>query len=577
MNNNHPLRLALKECRPLLWGAFWCGLFINLLMLAVPIYSLQVLDRVLSSGSFDTLLMLTIVVAAAVVFMGVMQGLRSMVFSHLGRWMDDRLSGDIVDKMVALAVHKPKIGSQPLRDLATVRGFVTSPHLANFFDAPWAVIYFTVIYIIHPTLGLIVTGGAIVLLVFAFVAHKLPSGASASANDEQIKSVQAMDAILRNAEVVKSMGLLPKAKSRWQSHNEAWLGQSFSAANISTTIAQITRTLRLGLQIGVTGVGAWLALSSEMSPGAIIAISILTGRALAPFDAATPLYQSFIGVKKALTRLFELDQVNDLICQTMVLPEPKGALTIHKATYEVAETKRWILRGVNIELEAGSSLGIIGPSGSGKTTLARLLAGVMLPTTGAIRLDGAALYQWDPTQLGETIGYLPQAVELFNGTIAENIARLDRQAPDEQVIEAAQNAQVHQTITAFPNGYQTDIGLNGSLLSAGQRQRIALARCFYGNPKLIIMDEPNANLDTEGEMALVNALDKARELGITTVTIAHRPSILQNVDMILVLQDGEAKLFGPANEVMEELAAHNKKVQPISKGRRSTPKGGTPS
>lgn len=560
--NESSIKKALKQCRPLFLGAFAFGLFINLLVLAVPLYSLQVLDRVLSSGSHDTLLMLTLIVGVALVFMGVMQALRAIIFNHIGRWLDDRLSSDIVEETVELAVRDPRIGSQPLRDLGTVRSFLTSPHLANLFDAPWAIIYFAVIYVINVKLGVAVTLGAVVLLILAIVAERLPSGHLAVANDEQVRSMQSLDSLIRNAEVVKSMGLLAHASEKWRTHNQNWLGHTFTSGNMTAVISHITRTLRLGVQIMMMCLGAFLALSNEMSPGSIIAVSILTGRALAPFDSATPLYQSLVGLRKALKRLFELDQSAR---QIMRLPEPKGRLTIQNATYQTSVTKSWVLRGINIDVAPGEAVGVIGPSGSGKTTLARVLVGIMPPTTGAICLDGAALHQWDPGQLGETIGYLPQAVELFDGTIAENIARLNPHADDQDVIAAAQKAQVHETILAFPQGYQTQIGPNGSLLSAGQRQRIALARCFYGNPKLIVMDEPNANLDGDGEAAFVKAIERAKGLDITTITIAHRPSVLQSVDKILVLQNGAAKLFGPAQDVMAELADSTVNVRPIRK------------
>lgn len=560
-----PVRSALKECRPLFWAAFWFGLVINLLILAVPLFSLQVLDRVLSSGSRDTLLMLTLIAGVALVFMGLMEGLRGIMFSHVGRWLDDRLSNGIVEQTVQLALHNPRVGSQPQRDLNTVRSFITSPNLAKLFDAPWAAIYFAVIYAIHINLGIAATLGASVLLALAIVAERLPSRALAAANDEQIKSMQSLDSIIRNAEVVKSMGLLGHATRIWRHHNQQHLGHTFSSGNITNVISQITRTLRMSMQIMMICLGAYLALGDQISPGSIVAVSILTGRALTPFDSAIPLYKSIGGLRKALTRLFTLEETAQRADQTMILPEPKGQLTIQNATFEAGAAKRRILNGISIDIEPGEAVGVIGPSGSGKTTLARLLVGVATPTTGAIRLDGAALHQWDPIQLGNAIGYLPQDVELFDGTIAENIARLDPQADDKAVVEAAQKAQIHDTVLAFPLGYRTDIGANGSLLSAGQRQRVALARCFYGNPKLIVMDEPNSNLDGEGELAFVRSVDRARELGITTVTIAHRPSVLQSVDKVLVLQNGETKLFGPTHEVMAELADGNANVQPLQK------------
>ncbi|MEM8794990.1 MAG: type I secretion system permease/ATPase [Pseudomonadota bacterium] len=560
----NPVAKAFDECRPLLYGAFGFGFFINILMLAVPIYSLQVLDRVLSSGSLDTLAALTVMAVVALIFMGILQALRLVVFSHIGRWLDDRLSDEIVEKTVTRAVGDPSVGTQPLRDLNTLRNFVTSQHLGTLFDAPFAIIFFIVIYAISVPLGIAVTFGAVVLGLLAFLAQRLPSAPAAMANDEQVRSMQSIDALVRNAEVVKAMGLLHNATIKWRWSNQRRLSHSFLSANLATVIAQITRTIRLGLQIAVMGFGAYLALNDLLSPGAIIAVSILTARALAPFDAAAPLYQSLVGVLKALQRLDDLHlESMEVKPKTMRLPEAKGNLILQKVTYEAPGSGRWILRGINLEIPAGTAVGIIGPSGSGKTTLARMIVGVLQPTTGMVRLDGAALHQWDSAQLSRAIGYLPQGIELFDGTIAENIARLDPNPDDDAVIQAAQTAMVHEAILAFPKGYHTDIGPGGALLSAGQRQRIALARCFYGDPKLIVLDEPNANLDGEGEIAFAQALGNAKRLGITTLTIAHRPQLLRSVDKTLVMQNGEARIYGPTDEVMAELSQGLSKIQPL--------------
>lgn len=532
-------------------------------MLAVPLYSLQVLDRVLTSGSLDTLLFLTLIVGAALLFMAVLQVFRSLVFNHIGRWLDDRLSSWIASTTVERTIQDPGLGNQPLRDLNSVRSFVTSPHFATLFDAPWAFIYFTVIYVIHVNLGMLVTAGAILLLILALIAERIPSKAIAAANEEQIKAMQSFDAIVRNAEVVQSMDLLKNTSSKWSQHNQLWLTHIFAANNMLTVITQITRALRLALQVMTMCFGAYFALSNEISPGAIIAVSILTARALSPFDSAAPLYQNVTNVKKALSRLYELETHYASRQLTTTLPNVVGKLTLQKVTLESQVPNRWILKGINIEVGAGEAIGVIGPSGSGKTSLARVIVGVMRPTTGAVRLDGATLQQWDRTQLGEAIGYLPQSVELFDGTIFENIARMDSHADDQAVIEAANAAQVHDAILSYPRGYNTPIGPNGSLLSAGQRQRIALARCFYGSPKLIVLDEPNSNLDGEGDIAFLKALEHAKSVGISTVTIAHRPSVLQVMDKVLVLQDGEAKLFGPTKEVVATLSAGSAKIQSI--------------
>ncbi|WP_299482094.1 type I secretion system permease/ATPase [uncultured Roseibium sp.] len=561
--SENSVRAAIRECRSLFWTAFWFGLFINLMILAVPLFSLQVLDRVLSSGSFETLSMLLIAAGIALVFMGIMRGLRAMIFTHLSRWLDDRLSGDILEKTVRLSLQSSKFGSQPLRDLGTVRNFISSPHLTNLFDAPWSIIYFIAIYFIDIRLGLTVTVGAIALFLLAIIAERLPAGSLSAANDEQVKAMQSLDSILRNAEVVKAMGLLTHASGKWRNLNQNHLQHSFVASNIATVISQLTRVLRLSMQVIVVFFGAILAINNEISPGSIIAVAILTGRALSTFDAAAPMYKSLVGLRKALKRLLSLDEMTKSANQTIRMPEPKGRVSLEGVSFISSANERKILNTVDIDIQPGEAVGVIGPSGSGKTTMARLLVGVLTPTTGAVRLDGAVLDQWDPHQLGETIGYLPQDVELFEGTIAENIARLDPEADDLAVIEAARNAMVHETILSFPQGYHTQIGTNGSLLSAGQRQRVALARCFYGNPKLMVMDEPNSNLDGEGESSFVKAIDRAKDLGITSITIAHRQSVLQSVDRVLVLEGGEISLFGPTREVMEQLAENDDKVRMI--------------
>ena len=554
---------ALGDCRTLLWGAFWFGLFINLLMLAVPIYSLQVLDRVLSSGSHETLLMLTIVVAGCILFMGLLQGLRTQVFNHIGRWLIEYLSSDIVTRTVSNSLKEPMVGNQSLRDLGTIRNFIVSPAFSTLFDAPWAIIFFIVIYLVHPMLGLGVTGGAVILLILAFIAERGVSKNSALANEANIRSFRAMDQILRNAEIVKAMNLLYHAKVGWCEHHDKSTAFSYLSASFATIIGQVTKTARFSIQIFLTALGAIFVLQGEVTVGAMIATYMLTARALAPFDAAVSIYQGLIKVRKAVSRLNELEEATSDLGETMVLPEPKGALNLKQLHYQDPHSDRWLIHSIDFKLASGEALGIIGPSGSGKTTLARLIVGALPATKGAVMLDGAALVQWDPSQLGNAIGYLPQAVELFDGTIAENVARLDKRAPDDSVIQAAQTAMAHETIVSLPKGYRTEIGPSGSRLSAGQRQRIALARCFFGSPKLIVLDEPNANLDAQGELAFLQALKRAKELKITTITIAHSPSVLQNVDKLLVLESGKTKLFGPTRDVMAALAKNQNNIRPI--------------
>ena len=567
--NKDLLGSALKECRLLFAGAIGLSLVINLLSLAVPLYSMQVLDRVLSSGSKSTLMFLSLIVVAAIICSGLITALRSIAFTQISRWLDDKLSTEIVHKSIGLALRRPGIGAQPLRDLNTIRSFIASPTMGSLLDAPWAIIFFAVLYMINPIIGVVVAISAVVLLGLAILAHKIPSKLLASMGEAQVKSMQSLEAVLRNAEVVSAMGMATSATKNWRVQNDKSLTDGYAAGNIGTAITNFTKTFRMGLQILTTGLGAWLVINGQMSMGAIIAVNILTGKALAPFDASVAIYQGLTNVKKARKRLdavFDFDERSDAQIE---LPTPIGHLELSNLGYQDAKSKRWLIKGVDLTCPAGSSFGIIGPSGGGKTTLARLLVGVKMPTSGSIRLDGGVLAQWRHDQRAEAIGYLPQDVELFAGTIAQNIARMQEGAEDASIVAAAQLAEVHDFILSLPDGYQTEIGDQGAALSAGQRQRIALARCFFGTPKVIILDEPNSNLDTEGEQALVKALLNARDREITVIIITHRPSLLHHMDNIAVIKGGEIVRQGPAKDMLEKMAAQNASVKPLKIDRAS--------
>lgn len=549
------VKAALYECRPLIFGALMLSFVINMLGLAVPIFSMQVLDRVLSSGSKNTLIMLTSIAIAAVVFSGLLTALRSTVFAQISRWLDDKIASNLVHQTIELAVARPSVGSQPARDLGTVRAFISSQTIGSILDAPWAIIFFIVLYMINVTIGLIITIAAIILLILAFLAQKVPSRLIAAAGDAQIRSIQSLDFVVRNAEVVKAMGMSVAATNRWRELNETSIEKGYHAGNLGTVISNLTKTLRMGLQIAITAVGAWLVINGQMSMGAIIAVNMLAGKALAPFDAAVAIYQGTTNTKKAYDRLkavFKTQAEND---RRVELPEPKGKVSVINLTYQHPVTKQILLKNISFEISSGKSIGIIGPSGGGKTTLARMLVNILSPSSGSVSLDGARLDQWQRAQLAAAIGYLPQDIELFTGTIAQNIARMEPEANDEDIVAAAQAAEVHEFILSLPAGYQTDVGPNGANLSGGQRQRIALARCFYGAPKLIVLDEPNSNLDTNGEQALVQAMLNAKQLEISMVIVAHRPALLHHVDQILVLKGGEVALAGDAKDVLDKIAS----------------------
>ncbi len=549
-------------------ATFVFGFFINLLMLAVSIYSMQVFDRVLGSGSLDTLLMLTIVVSIALIFMGVFQWLRSLVLSHVAHWFEEQLASSIAGKTLEVSLLKPTIGAQPVRDLATLKGFINSPGLCAAFDAPWAIVYFLVIFIINVTLGLVVTGAALLMVILNLVSERLPKKRILRAQDAQLAASEALDAVLRNAEIIKAMGFQRQALAKWQKTTTTGASESFAIANLSNVLVTIAKNFRLAVQTGLTGIAAWLAIRGDMSSGAIIGASILAGKALQPFDAFLPMYQGWTSARMAYKRLAEvIKAAEQLDTDKLQLPSPIGRITLDKITYQEKTSGRWILRGINVEFPAGEAIGIIGPSGSGKTTLARLIMGVLKPTSGSVRLDNADIAQWDHALLGRYLGYLPQDVELFDGSVADNIARLDPTYGDEEIVAAAKISQGHDYILQFPGGYQTEVGRYGAFLSAGQRQRVALARCFIGPVRVVVLDEPNSNLDTEGEQAFVETLLEAKEKGITTISIVHRPAVLQKVDKILVLHNGEAKMFGPAKEILDKLTNTGPNVKPIRKTR----------
>lgn len=553
--NENPVVVALKQCRPLFLGALLFSAFINMLMLATPIYSMQVLDRVLSSGSKNTLLMLTIVVVGAIVAASLLQVLRSVVFANIGRWLSDQLAETLVSKTLAISVHKRNIGNQPLHDFSSVRGFLTSPALSSLFDVPWAVIFFVALFLINVTIGIVVTFGAVILLGLAVFSQKLTSNRLGIANQANVSALKHFDALTRNAEVVQAMGFQKAASNSWRTEYKKNVEFSHSSALTGVVVSNSTKTFRMLLQVVLTGLGAYLVIAGQMSAGAIIAVNMLAGKALAPADASVSIYQGLFSTKAALSRLQTVFLAKAGGHEkSLELPSPKGAIAVTNLSYQEPQSQRWLLQGVSFNVAEGASVGIIGPSGSGKTTLARLLVGVLTPTTGRVLLDGADLKQWQPEQFGRAIGYMPQDIELFDGTIAQNIARMDVEAADEAIVHAAQQACVHDFILTLPEGYQTEIGEAGVRLSAGQRQRIGLARCFFGDVKVIVLDEPNANLDTAGEQALLNCLSNAKNNGITCFVVAHRPSLLQAADKIAVIGDGKLAAFDNADVIRQKLA-----------------------
>lgn len=558
---SNPLKEVLLTCRIMIKYALVFGCLVNILMLATPLYSMQVLDRVISSSNTDTLLLLTIVISFALLLLSLIQVARSFAMNQMGSWFEKELSSKLFANAIKTAlIARASGGSQQLRDLQAVKTFLTSPSLISILDIPWAIIFVAVLFMIHFYMGIMTVIGGIILLALAILSDKLTKPLHDSSNEHFISSMRQVDQATRNAEVVSVMGLLPQIDSTWQKINKKVQGAQNLVSGRQNILSELTKFIRLVLQILVTGLGAYLVLKGEMSVGAIIACSSISGRALAPFEQAIMSWKGFLTCRQSYNRL------NDTIDKyyseevRMSLPEPEGNLSAENLSYAPPNSGKSIVKGVSFSLESGEILAIIGPSGSGKTTLAKLLVGAYTPSLGTMRIDNANLMDWNRDELGKYLGYLPQDVELFGGTIRENIGRMDKNADPEEVVRAAKLAGVHDMIQQLPKGYDTEIGFDGSTLSGGQRQRVGLARAFFGDPKLLVLDEPNANLDAFGELALSNAISRAKEKKITTIIISHRTSILTLVDKILVMKDGELAIFGERSEVMHKM---NQSARPI--------------
>lgn len=560
-----PVTEALIACKVMFKYTLIFGCIINILMLATPIYSMQVLDRVISSSNTDTLLLLTLVILLAIGLLGLLQIARSLAVNMMGNWFEQTLSSKLLSNSVKLSLTNKATGSQQLRDLQTIKTFLTSPALISILDIPWAIIFLIVLFMIHVYMGLLTVLGGAILVIMAVITDKTTKPLHEASNEQFIVSMRQVEQATRNAEVIEVMGFLPSIISNWQGINNRLQELQSLVNSRQTILSEVTKFIRMVLQILVTGLGAYLVLQHEMSVGAIIACSSLSGRALAPFEGAVNSLKGMINSRKAYQRLeAALENFDKTHGQRMSLPAPDGKISVENIYFSPQGAQKHIIKGMTFTLNAGETLAIIGPSASGKTSLAKLLVGVWIPQVGMIRIDNANLNDWNKEELGKYVGYLPQDIELFGGTVRQNIARMDDNAKDEDVLHAANLVGVHDLILQLPKGYDTDIGADGGILSGGQKQRIGLARAFYGDPKILILDEPNANLDSFGEAALSLALTRAKEQKITTIIISHRTSILSAADKILAVKDGAVAMFGPKEEVLEKLnQANSKKPVPF--------------
>ncbi len=537
---------------------------INVLMLMPAIYMLQLYDSVLTSRNEMTLLMLTLIMLGAYVFMGALEFVRSFVLIRVGAQLDMKLNKRVYN---AAFEQSLKMGDsnagQALKDLTSLRQFLTGNALFALFDAPWFPIYLFVIFIFHPALGVFALCGTIILITLAYINEKISHKPLADANTMSIASSNIASNNLRNAEVIEAMGMLPNIQARWFKLHSRFLNLQAEASEKAGIVTALSKAFTVALQSLMLGFGALLVLENEITPGMMIAGSILLGRAIAPVQLLISTWKQIGSARSAYERLSKLFEQNPAREAGMPLPKPRGVIAVESATAIPPNSKVPVIKSLSFALDAGEVLGVIGPSGSGKSTLARLLVGVWPAASGKVRLDGADVYLWNKDELGPYIGYLPQDIELFAGTVSENVARFGEINAD-KVILAAQRAGVHEMILNMSDGYDTMLGEGGAGLSGGQKQRIGLARAMYDDPSLIVLDEPNSNLDEVGEQALLNALIDLRKRGKTIVLITHRTSIIGVTTKLLLLQDGMAKMFGPTKQVIEELTKQQQARQALA-------------
>jgi len=547
------LKVALRAARTgVLWSIFF-SVFINLLMLTGPLYMLQIYDRVLASRSVPTLIALTVLIAGLFLTMGILEAVRGRLMNRMAGRMHNLLGRPVFDAVLMTPVHGQGPPDQLLRDLGTLRQFFSGPGPFIFFDAPWAPLFLAVVFFMHPYLGWIaLTGGGIMVILGlineAFSRRRVQESAAASNLGHR-----AVQQNVRNAEVIAALGMHEAMARRWQKHHLTADQAARRASDVTGGLSAITKTFRLFLQSAILGAGAWLAIQEIITPGVMIAASIITGRALAPIDQAVARWNSVLATRGAWHRLKAHLSAFAGQPESLPLHPPKGRLDLDKVFAAPPGSPKPYLKNISFSLDPGDALGIIGPSAAGKSTLARLIIGIWAPLSGTIRLDGAEVTTWARGELGPSLGYLPQDVELFEGSVAENISRFQDDPDPAAIIEAAQIVRAHDLILGLPDGYDSQIGDSGCHLSAGQRQRIALARAVYGTPGLVVLDEPNANLDAEGDAALAEAITTLKNRGTTVVVIAHRPSAIASVDKLAMIKEGNLTAFGLKSDVLKQV------------------------
>ncbi|MER8827800.1 type I secretion system permease/ATPase [Mesorhizobium sp. M0938] len=549
------LAAVLASFRRALAGIAVMSGVVNVLALTGSFFMLQVYDRVVPGRSVPTLVGLAVFAGTLFVFQGALELIRSRVLVRIGMALDARLSGQVYTALMRLPLRTKLAGDglQSLRDLDQVRSFMSSAGPIALFDLPWVPLYLAICFLFHFWIGVAALGGAVILFSLTLFAEARTREPAKRANSQAAARNTLAEATRRNVEVLQAMGFGTRIAERWSSVNADYLNTNAKASDLAGTLGTISKVLRMMLQSGILAIGAYLVIHQEATGGIMIASSIMMSRALAPIELAIAHWKGFVTARQAWARLTQLLALLPDTATSVSLPAPISALAVENISVTPPGERRVVVQDASFALEKGAGLGIVGPSASGKSSLVRAIAGIWLPIRGTVRLDGATLDQWSPEELGKHVGYLPQDVQLFDGTIAENIARFEPQAPSDKILAAARAAGVHDLVVHLEEGYETQVGEAGSALSAGQRQRVALARALYGDPFLVILDEPNSNLDSEGEVALSAAIQGVRARGGIAVVVAHRPSALASLDQVLVMANGRIQAFGPKNEILSKV------------------------
>ncbi len=549
---------SLRRCRFAFMGAGVFSGLINMLALTSSIYMMQVYDRVIPSHSIPTLIGLSLVMLILFAGYGFLDVIRTRILGRVGVSIDNDLRERVMASVLEIPLRGARGGDahQPIRDLDQIRSFLAGAGPVALFDLPWMPFYLVLVWLLHPYLGMLALGGALLLVCLTALTEYRSREPSRDIVQSGGRRQNFAEASRRNAEAVRALGMSRRVIKMWSGYNDKFLTDQLTVTDVTATYGTISKVLRLVLQSAVLGLGAYLVIGGQASAGVMIAASILVSRALAPIEIVIGNWRGFIGARQSAARLSQMLLSMPERKETLALPRPASTLHVEGLMVAPPGQQTIVVNNVSLKLDKGSGLGVIGPSASGKSSFARALIGAWAPVRGSVRLDGASLDQWDPDALGVHIGYLPQDIELFEGTVAENIARFIPDASSQSVIEAAQQACAHDMILRLPQGYDTQIREAGMALSAGQRQRVGLARALFGNPFLVVLDEPNSNLDSEGDAALTTAIQSIRDRGGIVIVIAHRPSALNGVDQILVMNAGQAQAFGPKDEILPKVMPH---------------------